>query len=119
MARKPDAGNGKSVSKAFAYREAEKELGRDAELGEVQKLILDKFRINMDKTQISQYRSNEKKRRRKRGGRPKGSTSVATGAAKASRGNTLVDFVSAVRGWESKIGAEQICKMIDALYKGK
>jgi hypothetical protein len=117
MPRKPGAG--KAVSKAFAYREAEKELGRSADLDSVQKLIHDKFGIGMDKTQISQYRSNEKKRRRKRGGRPKGSTSAVNATAKAPTGNTLVEFVSAVRGWENKIGAEQICKMIDALYKGK
>jgi len=119
MARKPDAGEGKTISKAFAYRAAEKELGREADLESVQKLLKDKFGIDMKKPQISQYRANEKKRRRKRGGRPKGSKNAAAVAPPVGSDDRVLEFVSTVRGWENKLGADRICQVIDALYKTK
>jgi hypothetical protein len=118
MPRKPDMGDGKKISKAFAYRDAAKALGKNADLEEVQKHIRDNFGINMEKTQISQYRSNEKKRKGKRGRKPK-TAALAPTVAKPARGDSILQFVSTVRGWENKIGAEKICDVIDALYKNK
>jgi hypothetical protein len=118
MPRKPDMGDGKKISKAYAYRDAAKALGKDADLDAVQKHIRDNFGIDMEKTQISQYRSNEKKRKGKRGRKPK-TAAVTQTVTKPSRGDSLLQFVSAVRGWENEIGAEKICDVIDALYKNK
>src|SRR4051812_23842594 len=104
MARKDD--EAKQVSKAFAYRDAEATLGRDADLDAVHAHILAKFGIDMKKTQISQYRTNEKKRvghkGKKRGRKPKDLTS-ATAPKAASRGDIMIEFVSVMKSWENKI----------------
>jgi hypothetical protein len=123
MARQIDSGNGKPVSKAFAYRAAAKELGKKADLGLVQQYLREKFSIEMERTQISQYRTNEKKRKGKLGKRSRSSNRdgvVATAPTGATiRAQTLIDFVSDVRAWEHRIGAERICEVIGALYQKK
>jgi hypothetical protein len=116
MARQPAAE--KSVSKAKAYRDAAAVLGKTADLNEVQEFIKQKYGILMEKTQISQYRNNEKKKKGK--GRKQGKAPAADAAPKASKPvkeDSLIEFVGAVRSWENKIGAEKICEMIAALYQ--
>jgi hypothetical protein len=126
VARKPDSGGGEKISKAFAYREAEAALGKEADLDAVQQFISEKFGIDMRKTQISQYRSNEKKRggkKGRRGRKPKvavaaeAAVSAAPRAGRGGNSDILIEIVSTVRGWENKLGAEKICEVIDALYK--
>jgi hypothetical protein len=116
MARQPAAE--KSVSKAAAYRDAAAVLGKTADLNEVQDFIKQKYGVLMEKTQISQYRNNEKKKKgksRKRGKTP--AAEVAPKAAKPPKQDSLIEFVGAVRDWENKIGVEKICEMIAALYQ--
>jgi hypothetical protein len=107
---------GKKVSKAAAYRDAEAELGRDVTLDNVHKFILDKYGINMPKGQISAYRSLEKKARGAKFGRK---NAVASEKPKNAGGDPLIEFVSQVRGWENKLGADKICEVIAALYEKK
>jgi len=108
----------KKVSKAHAYREAEAVLGKEAALDDVHKFILEKFAIDMPKGQISAYRSLEKSRGGakpgKRGRKPKSETMLG---ATSSSNDAVIQFLSAVRGWENKIGAEKVVEVISALYK--
>lgn len=131
MARKADGAEGSKVSKAHAYRDAAETLGMEATLEEVHNFIIEKYSIDMSKTQISQYRSNEKKRQGtapgKRGRKPKHAAAATAHTASvnhapkpaASRTDPLVEFVSTMRGWENKIGSDKICEMISALYSKK
>jgi hypothetical protein len=115
-----------AVSKADAYRAAEKALGKGVELEAVQKYILDTFGIEMPKNQVSTYRSLEKQRAakkgRRRGRKPAEQSEAAAEPAEAPKPRSpklddLVEFVSEVRGWEARIGEEQVKAVIDALYR--
>ena len=115
---------GKKPSKAAAYRDSEKALGATAELGAVRDFLMKNYGIDMKKTQISQYRANEKKRKGQRPGKrgPKPKAAIVTptlSATKAPRDGDLIEFLGAVRGWENKIGAKKICDVIAALYQGR
>jgi len=111
-------GERKKVSKAHAYREAEAALGKDAALEDVHKFILEKFNIDVPKGQISAYRSIERSRGGalpgKRGRKPKNATILGT---IPSSNDAVIQFLSAIRGWENKIGAEKVVEVISALYK--
>jgi hypothetical protein len=119
MAKKLDTVDGAKVTKAAAYRDAEAKLGRKAPLDEVQKHILDSFGIEMSRLQVSQYRSNEKKRKPKRGRPKKSEVAGAQSKAPVSKSGSISDFITTMRSWENKIGAAEICRAIDALYKNK
>jgi hypothetical protein len=126
----PETAPKEAVSKADAYRTAEKALGKGVELEAVRQYILDTFGIEMPKNQISTYRSLEKQRAGKKGKRgrkpaeqPKAApAAVAPAEAPKPRSpklDDLVEFVSEVRGWEARIGEEQVKAVIDALYRGR
>jgi len=120
MARQPDDGQGESVSKAFAYRDAESKLGAKADLELVRSYILQNFGMDMDKAQISQYRSIQKKRKRRQRRQkkyvPATNSPAAAPLAPVILHTPVIAFVSDLRDWEAKIGADKICEIIKALY---
>ena len=122
MARKMDTGRNGKVSKAHAFRAASEKLGMKANLDEVHKYILDTFKIDMPKVQISQYRSNEKRRIKKSGRKAKAAAAPAgegkvVSKAPVAKTSSVLDFIKAVRGFENQLGASEICNAIDALYR--
>lgn len=119
MAKKADTNGGKSITKAAAYRDAADKLGKSAPLDDVQKFLLDNFGIDMSKNQISQYRSNEKRRKPKRGRPRRDAEAAANGTPAPKKGGSISDFISTMRTWETRIGAAEICRAIDALYGKK
>jgi len=121
------ANDGKSISKAAAYRDAEAKFGPEGDLQEVSKYIQESFGLEMDKNQISQYRSLERGREKKgpgkkRGRKPKSKAATApvvAVAAKetATKSDPMIQFISTIRGFESKMGADKVHKIFEALYK--
>jgi len=123
MPRKPN--DGKTPSKASCYRDAATKLGADADLDNGQKHIQDNFGIFMEKNQISQYRSLENnrvksgKKKKKPGRKPKMAVEGAVNEPVKStvKEDPILQFVGIVRGWEDKMGAINVKKVFNALYK--
>jgi len=85
-----------------------------------QQFIRDTYGIEMTLQQISQYKSNErrrtgKRRRRRRKGVEEGAP--ATAGPRGASSDSVLQFVSTVRKWEDKLGSKKLLAVIEALYR--
>jgi len=123
MARKTEGGDGakdKGVSKAEAVRLSIQANGWEAPLETHEEYIRNQFGIGMSRTQISQYKSTEKRRQGKRRRRRRSAAEMAAAGVERpapGRGDEILKFVSTVRQWEEKLGSKKLLAVIDALYK--
>jgi hypothetical protein len=95
------------VNKAQVVREALAALGNDAKPGAIQDWIKTNYKVEMEATMISSYKSNELKK---------------AGAGKASRGGKggsgdLIGDIATVSDLLKKHGRSNLNKLIDALDK--
>ena len=116
MARKKEG-----VTKADMVRDAIANLGWDASAGEMQKYILDKFKVEMSIGHISQTKSTERKRqgvksarrRRRRSTSEKGDTPASSIPKVAD----ILNFLDTIRDWEAKLGAATVRQVVDKALK--
>ncbi len=107
---KGDSGE-KSVSQVDMVKKALEELGADAKPLAIQESIKANFGKDLPTTIISNYKSVLK---RKGGG---AAVSVAAGRGRPTRGSGSIhlDDLEAVRGLVSKLGADQVRRLVDVL----
>jgi hypothetical protein len=107
------------LSKVEMVREAIAKLGWDASTREMQKYILDTFKIEMSIGHISQTKSTERRkqgikstRRRKRRGGVK-----ETAVAGSPKVTDILNFLDAIRDWEAKLGAATVREVVQKALK--
>ena len=128
MPRKPNA---EGPSKAEMVRKALDALGWKADLDAYHQWVVENYKFDMQRNHLSQYLSTERKKaglsrrrlKKPRLGRPPGSGAAAEpahgpgpGRPKGPSVTTLIEFITAVRTFESKLGASHIREVVASMY---
>jgi hypothetical protein len=107
------SGGAAEMSQADLVRAALQELGPKAKPQAIQNFIKEKFSRDVTKGIISNYKSTMKKKGLIPGRRGPGRPPKA--AAAASGGSVRFDDLEAVRGLVSRIGADQVVRLVKVL----
>jgi hypothetical protein len=97
-------------------REAVEKLGLDAKPEAIRQEILASHNIDVPTGLISTYKSIFKREKNKV---PKKAKAASASSPKASKisDDAVLEFIATVRNFESKVGAEKILQVMNALYK--
>jgi len=114
MAR-PKGTHAGGVSMAEMVRTALAELGRNAKPTPIQEYIKTKFDKDVSKIIISNYKSNMKKKGKRRGRPPGSGKKPAVAAASAGGKGLRFEDLAAVRGLVGRLGASQLHQLVDVL----
>lgn len=108
------------VNKMAVVREAFAKYGIKTKPVKMMEILKAEYNVDMSTTQISTYKSIIKKSRKGPKGK-RGAEGAEEKAPKASgkRPDVLLQFLSSVRDYEGKLGAETVKEAFNALYPGK
>ena len=121
----------KQISNAAALRESFEKNGIDAPIDTHQTFLMNEYKIDMSRQQVSQYRSAEKRKILDEAGEaaptPKASAAyaprapkvVAVHAASHAVGDSIVGLIAAVKASEDNIGKESTRQILSVLLGGK
>lgn len=107
--KQPGPSNGKGVTKKEAVERALAELGRDAQPLAIQQHIKERYGLDMERSHISNYKTNLLKQRRTTARKPGGRAAAANGFS--------LDEIRAVKEIVDRIGAEKVRQLAEALAK--
>lgn len=117
MAKKSDSEGKTSVMQLV--KNALADLGVDAKPEPLHNHILEKYQRDVPKQQISTYKSIIKKQSGKLKARRGLRDGMVEGTSSRAGSDLVLQFVSTVRDFESKLGSAKLLEVIDALYKQK
>lgn len=107
--------NGKPMSKMEGVRQALGKLGNDAKPLEIKDYLKKQFKISMEPTVISSYKTSifaKQRTGRKSPGRPAGRPSAS---AKAAGQHISIEDIRAVKDLAERIGVERLRQLADVL----
>ena len=110
----PRSGQANGLTKKEAVERALAELGRDAQPLAIQQHIKERYGLDMERSHISNYKTNLLKQRRTTARKPGGRVVAPPHAA--ANGFSL-DEIRAVKEIVDRIGAEKVRQLAEALAK--